>query len=279
MLRISCSSSICSTLVELLADIEIYSGKAIALRLAAEGFRVCVNDISLNQEAIDSVVAEIVQHHGKDAAIGVAADVTQSREVQAMVDATVRKLGSLTIMIANAGISKVRSVLELTEADVRETMDINFMGVFHCYQAAAKQMIAQGPRKKSESGYRIIGAASIMAFKAQPLSTHYTASKWAVRGMTHVFAMELAKHSITVNAYAPGIIGTPMWKSIREGLEERNFMDKKTTLEDYASNINVMGRLGAPEDVANVVGGFLTGPNAAYLTGQTIVVDGGIVFT
>ena len=279
MLRISCSSSICSTLVELLADIEIYSGKAIALRLAAEGFRVCVNDISLNQEAIDSVVAEIVQHHGKDAAIGVAADVTQSREVQAMVDATVRKLGSLTIMIANAGISKVRSVLELTEADVRETMDINFMGVFHCYQVAAKQMIAQGPRKKSESGYRIIGAASIMAFKAQPLSTHYTASKWAVRGMTHVFAMELAKHSITVNAYAPGIIGTPMWNSIREGLEERNFMDKKTTLEDYASNINVMGRLGAPEDVANVVGGFLTGPNAAYLTGQTIVVDGGIVFT
>ena len=279
MLRISCSSSICSTLVELLADIEIYSGKAIALRLAAEGFRVCVNDISLNQGAIDSVVAEIVQHHGKDAAIGVAADVTQSREVQAMVDATVRKLGSLTIMIANAGISKVRSVLELTEADVRETMDINFMGVFHCYQVATKQMIAQGPRKKSESGYRIIGAASIMAFKAQPLSTHYTASKWAVRGMTHVFAMELAKHSITVNAYAPGIIGTPMWNSIREGLEERNFMDKKTTLEDYASNINVMGRLGAPEDVANVVGGFLTGPNAAYLTGQTIVVDGGIVFT
>ena len=118
-----------------------------------------------------------------------------------------------------------------------------------------------------------------MAFKAQPLSTHYTASKWAVRGMTHVFAMELAKHSITVNAYAPGIIGTPMWNSIREGLEERNFMDKKTTLEDYASNINIMGRLGAPEDVANVVGGFLTGPNAAYLTGQTIVVDGGIVFT
>lgn len=238
-----------------------------------------MNDISQKQYAIDSVVAVIVQKHGKDAAIGVVADVTQSHEVQAMVEATVQKLGSLTVMVANAGISKVKSVLELTETDIRETMDINFMGVFHCYQVAAKQMIAQGPRNKSESGYKIIGAASIMAFKAQPLSTHYTASKWAVRGMTHVFALELAKHSITVNAYAPGIVGTPMWKSIREGLEERNVMDKETSLEEYASSINAMGRLGTPEDVANVVGGFLAGPDAAYLTGQTIVIDGGIVFT
>ena len=240
---------------------------------------MCVNDIRRNQQAIDDVVAHLTDAYGVNAAVGFAADVTKPEEVKAMVDKTVEEIGPLTVMVANAGICKVKGVLELTAADVQETMDVNFMGVFNCYQAAARQMIVQGPRKGSESGYRILGASSMMGIQAQPLSTHYTASKFAVRGMTHVFAMELAQHSITVNAYAPGIIGTPLWKGIREGLEERKFMDKQTTLEEHASRMSYMKRLGQPEDVANVVGGFLVGPDAAYVTGQTIVIDGGIVFT
>ncbi len=240
---------------------------------------MCINDVTANQSAIDSMVADIKSCHGPEAAMGFAADVTENEEVQAMVDEVVKTLGPLTIMIANAGISKVKGVLELTQVDVRETMDINFMGVFNCYQAAAKQMVAQGPRGDSETGYRILGAASIMAFKPEPLSAHYTASKWAIRGMTHVFAMELARYGITVNAYAPGIIETPLWKSIRQGLEERNLMKPEMKLADHAKKLSAMGRLGTPDDIANVVGGFLVGPNAAYMTGQTIVIDGGIVYT
>ena len=275
---LSSTASVAQNTTKAMAD-SILSGNAIARRLAKEGYRVCINDIPSNQSAIDAAVAEINNSHDPEAAIGFPADVTNSQQVQAMVEAVVQRLGPLTIMVANAGISKVKSVLELTEADVRETMDINFMGIFICYQAAARQMVAQGPRKDGEAGYRILGAASIMAFKPEPLSTHYTASKWAVRGMTHVFALELAKHGITVNAYAPGIIDTPLWDSIRQGLEERNLMDPNMKLEDHAKNVCAMGRLGRPEDVANVVGGFLVGPNAEYVTGQTIVIDGGIVFT
>lgn len=232
-----------------------------------------------SQKAINNVVTQINDAYGANSAIGVAADVTIQQDIQAMIDETVARLGPLTVMVANAGISKVRPVLELTEAEVRETMDVNFMGVFNCYQAAAKQMVAQGPRQASESGYRILGASSIMGFRPQPLSTHYTAAKWAVRGMTHVFALELAKHGITVNAYAPGMTGTPMWDGIWQALEQRNLTDKSTTAGDYAANMNAMGRLGKPEDIANVVAGFLVGPNASYMTGQTLVIDGGTVYT
>ena len=153
--------------------------------------------------------------------------MTQPEQVQAMVARTVQDIGPLTVMVANAGITKVKGVLELTAEDVRETMDVNFMGVFNCYQAAAK----------------------------------------------------LASFAITVNAYAPGIVATPMWKGLREGLEERNAMSKETTLEEYAASNNAMKRLGKPEDIANVIGGFLVRPDASYVTGQTIVVDGGIIFT
>lgn len=105
-------------------------------------------------------------------------------------------------MVANAGIAQVKPLLDLTEEDVERMFAVNVFGVHNCYSVAAKQMIRQGPM--SSSIYKLIGCASIVAFKPFPLLSHYSASKWAVRGLTQAFAMEMAEHKITVNAYAPG---------------------------------------------------------------------------
>lgn len=114
------------------------------------------------------------------------------------MQASVDELGPLSTMVANAGIAQVKGLLELTEEDLKRMFEVNVYGVHNCYSIAAKQMISQG------HGGKIMGAASIVAFKPFPLLSHYSASKWAVRGLTQAYAMELAEHKITVNAYAPG---------------------------------------------------------------------------
>lgn len=260
------------------ADRLFHRGEAIARRLASEGYLVCINDVSANKTNIEKLVDEL-NSKTKGSAIGVVADVTKSSEVQSMIDQTVKELGPLTVMVANAGIAQIKAVLDISEDDVRKMFDVNFMGVWNCYTLAAKQMIAQGPVPESSTGYKIIGAASIVAFKPFPLLSHYSASKWAVRGFTQVFAMEMAKHHIQVNAYAPGIVGTAMWELIDEKLGELEGRGKGESITKYASDLTAMGRVSVPDDVGKVVGGFLAGPDAEFVTGQTIVVDGGIVFT
>lgn len=122
-----------------------------------------------------------------------------------MVKHSVSELGPLNTMVANAGIAQVKGLLDLTEQDFRRMFEVNVFGVNNCYASAARQMISQG------SGGKILGAASIVAFKPFALLSHYSSSKWAVRGLTQAYAMEMATHKITVNAYAPGIVGTAMW--------------------------------------------------------------------
>lgn len=175
-------------------------------------------------------------------------------------------------MIANAGIAQVKPLLELTSEDVHRMFDINFHGVFNCYQAAAKQMIKQG------TGGKLIGAASIVAFKPFALLSHYSASKWAVRGLTQAFAMEMAGHKITVNAYAPGIVGTAMWDQIDEKLGEMHGRPKGETIKKYSTELIALGRTSVPEDVAKTVS-YLGSSDSDYMTGQTLVIDGGIIFT
>ncbi|KAH6888495.1 hypothetical protein B0T10DRAFT_55409 [Thelonectria olida] len=245
-------------------------GKAIALRLAQDGYDICVNDIQANKSGIDQTVSEIQQLGRR--AYGHVADVSKRPEVEKLVEASVKELGPLNTMVANAGISQVKSSLELTEDDVKRMFEVNVYGVHNCYTAAAKQMIKQG------SGGKILGAASIVGFKPFPLLSHYSASKFAVRGLTQVFAMEMASHKITVNAYAPGIVGTAMWDLIDEELGKLSGAQKGETIKKYSDDLIALGRTSVPEDVAKVVS-FLSGPDSDYMTGQTIVVDGGIVFT
>lgn len=227
-------------------------------------------DIEANKSGIDATVSEI-QNLGRRA-YGHVADVSKLSEVENMVDASVRELGPLTTMIANAGIAQVKAVLDVTEDDLRRMFEVNVFGTFNCYSAAAKQMIKQG------SGGKIIGAASIAAMKAFPLLPHYSASKFAVRGFTQAFAMEMATHKITVNTYAPGIVGTAMWDLIDEELAKVHGAKKGDMIKKHSDDLILLGRTSTPQDVAKLVS-FLGGPDSDYVTGQTLVVDGGIIFT
>jgi NAD(P)-dependent dehydrogenase (short-subunit alcohol dehydrogenase family) len=207
-------------------------------------------------------------------------DVSSSSAVTDMVQASVSTLGPLNTMIANAGIAQVKPLLELTDDDTRRMMDVNFFGVYNCYTAAAKQMIAQGPAAAaaSRTTYRILGAASIVAFRPFALLGHYSASKWAVRGLTQAMAMEVSAHGIRVNAYAPGIVGTAMWDLIDENMGRIKGAKKGDTIRKYSEELIALGRTSVPEDVAKLVS-FLAGEDSEYVTGQTMIVDGGIQFT
>lgn len=248
-------------------------GKGIALRLARDGYSVTVNDLPALQSEMDAVVAEIQSTYPSVRAYAHAADVTSPEEVTSLVAASVDKLGPLSTMVANAGIAQVKPLLDLTPEDFGRMFAVNVQGVHYCYQAAAKQLIAQ------KTPGKLIGAASIVAFKPFPLLGHYSASKWAVRGLSQVYAMELARHRITVNAYAPGIVDTKMWELIDEGLVRREpGAQKGDMIKRFSDEKIALGRTSVPEDVAKLVG-FLASEEADYVTGQTMVVDGGIVFT
>jgi NAD(P)-dependent dehydrogenase (short-subunit alcohol dehydrogenase family) len=225
------------------------------------------------------MVDELNSAHGKGTAIGVVADVSSSDDVKNLIDSTVEQLGPLSVMIANAGIAQVLPVLELTSSDVRKIFDVNFHGVFNCYVHAARQMIKQGPVPQGEPSYKIIGCSSIAAFKPFPTLAHYCATKMAVRTFSHTFASEVARHKINVNCYAPGIVATPMWDLVDEKLGEIEGRPKGDSLKKYSTELTALGRASEPQDVADVVGGFLCGKDAEWVTGQTIIVDGGIVFS
>ena len=226
-------------------------GRAIALRLAEDGHNVAVNDIAANRSALEGLAGEI-RDKGRKSSVAIA-DVSHY------------------VMIANAGIAHVQSLLELDADDWDKVMSVNLRGVFLCYQTAAKQMIQQG------NGGKIIGAASIVAYRPFALLGPYSASKWGVRGLTQAAAMEWAKHGITVNAYCPGIVGTDMWELIDEKLAAEEGWQKGEALKTYSGAI-ALGRVSVPEDVASYVS-YLASPDSDYMTGQSVMIDGGIQFS
>lgn len=242
-------------------------GRSIALRLARDGHAVAVNDV--DKASAESVVEEITSAGGR--AVAVPADVTDRAAVFDLVDRSVDQLGELAVMVANAGIAQVKTVLEVTPEDLRKIFDVNVFGVVYCLQAAAERFIAQ------DSGGKIINAASIAGHIGFDYLGHYSATKFGVRGLTQAAAKELAKHGITVNAYCPGIVGTDMWDLIDAQLGGYLDTGKGEALARYAQLIP-LGRVQTPEDVANFVS-YLAGPDSDYMTGQSIMIDGGIVMS
>jgi meso-butanediol dehydrogenase / (S,S)-butanediol dehydrogenase / diacetyl reductase len=243
-------------------------GRAISERLVADGFAVSVADLSSSADQLEALVASL---GGPDVALGLLVDVTEAASVEAAVAAHVGHFGGLDVMVANAGIAVTAPLLEITAKQWQRTMDVNVKGVLHCYQSAARQMITQG------RGGRLIGAASVAAHRGGKWQSAYSASKFAVRGMSQSVAQELAEHQITVNVYSPGVVHTPMWEGIDAEMSRRRGTQLGSEMAGMVAGIP-LGRLELPTDVAGVVA-FLASPEAAYITGQSIVVDGGMWFS
>jgi meso-butanediol dehydrogenase/(S,S)-butanediol dehydrogenase/diacetyl reductase len=244
-------------------------GRAIAVRLAADGYAVSVADLPSARGALDGVVAELTADGRR--ALAVTLDVTDPDAVDAAIAEHVREFGGLDVMVANAGIAVTAPLLETTLEQFRQTLDVNVAGVFHCYRAAARQMIDQG------RGGRLIGAASVASHRGGKWQGAYSASKFAVRGLSQSVAQELAEHGITVNVYSPGVVQTPMWESIDQATTHRRGTAPGSAMAGMVDAI-ALGRLETPGDVAGVVA-FLASPDAGYITGQSIVVDGGMWFS
>lgn len=184
--------------------------------------------------------------------------------------------------MANAGIAQVKPLLDLTEDDFARMVAVNLTGVHNCFAEAAQQMVRQGSCS-AESPGKIIGAASIVAYRPMALLGHYSATKWAVRGLTQAYAMELADRHITVNSYAPGIVGTAMWDKIDAGLAEQQeklgqAVRKGDMMRSIVEERTLLKRASVPEDVAKLVS-FLASSDSDFVTGQTQIVDGGINFS
>ncbi|SDP86380.1 meso-butanediol dehydrogenase / (S,S)-butanediol dehydrogenase / diacetyl reductase [Rhodoferax sp. OV413] len=239
-------------------------GKSIAERFAREGARICV---AANEPLVHET-AQALRDTGAQA-ISVVLDVTDKVQVKAMYEQVARELGEVDVSIQNAGVITVARLEDLTEDEWDKVMAVNTKGVFLCCQEAAVRMRAAG--KKG----RLINTASGQARQGFIFTPHYAASKFGVVGITQSLAKELAKTGITVNAFCPGIITTDMWayNDAAWGKLMGDYQPGELMAEWVAAI--PMGRAGTGEDVAGLVS-FFASDDAAYITGQTVNVDGGM---
>ncbi|MEB3101202.1 3-oxoacyl-[acyl-carrier-protein] reductase [Ferviditalea candida] len=228
-------------------------GRAIAIALADAGADVMINYSGSEQAAEE--VASLIRDMGRKAE-KIRANVGSSAEVEQMVKATLEKMGKIDILVNNAGITKDNLIMRMKEEEFDQVIETNLKGVFNCIKAVTRPMM------KQRSG-TIINITSVVGVTGNPGQANYVASKAGVIGLTKTAAKELASRSITVNAVAPGFIVTEMTDKLPEEAKES------------IMNQIPFGRMGKPEEIAKVVV-FLASDAAAYMTGQTLHVDGGM---
>jgi 3-oxoacyl-[acyl-carrier-protein] reductase (EC 1.1.1.100) len=231
-------------------------GRAIAMTLAAAGATVVVN-YQRNAAAADETVAAITAADG--AAISIQADVSVSADVERLFKTVLDQYGTVDILVNNAGITRDTLLLRMKEDDFDTVIDTNLRGVYLCTKAALR------PMTRARSG-RIINIASVVGLIGNAGQSNYAAAKAGIIGFTRAVAREMASRGITVNAVAPGYIETELTAGLGEQV-------RAAILEAIP-----LGRLGTPRDVANLVC-FLASDAAAYITGQTLTVDGGMVMS
>jgi len=228
-------------------------GKAIAEKLAQAGAKVVISDI--DQKDCEKTAKKIAKKC-KVKTAGIKCDVSDKEEVEKLIKETVKKFNKLDILVNNAGIFFQKPIEKYKEEDWNKLIDINLKGVFLCSKTALKEL------KKTKG--KIINLASIAGFIGYPLASSYCAAKGGIITMTKEMALEFAEHKINVNAIAPGAIDTPMTSFIKE-----NKKQYKQTLAAIP-----LHRMGKPEEIGSAAL-YLASKEADYVTGHTLVVDGG----
>lgn len=228
-------------------------GRAMAIRLAEAGHRLAVNYAN-NADAAEKVVAEIEERGGE--AVSLQADVSQGDEVERLFEEARERLGPVTVLVNNAGITSDNLLLRMSAADFDRVIDTNLKSTFFCTKAALRFML------RAKWG-RVVSIASVAGVVGNPGQANYAASKAGMIGFSKSVAKEVGSRGITVNVVAPGFVATDLTADL---------VDK--TKEQAIGRIS-LGRFGTPEEIAGVVA-FLASDEAAYITGQVISVDGGL---
>jgi acetoin reductase-like protein len=236
-------------------------GAGIVERFVAEGAHVVIADL-------DPASARRLSERLGPRTAAVECDVTDGAAVERAVELAVSRFGGLDVMCNNAGIAGFTPLMEISDERYRQMFDVNVLGMIHGSQAAAARMIERGAG-------RIITTSSIVSKIASPQTVLYAATKFALRGLTEGFAKELAPHGITVNAICPGHVDTPMWDDADREFAARGLAPEGTRVVETLVPQIPLGRLGEPRDIAGLAA-FLASADAAYITAQSINVDGGI---
>jgi meso-butanediol dehydrogenase/(S,S)-butanediol dehydrogenase/diacetyl reductase len=238
-------------------------GAAACRAIAAEGGKVVVADLDPDraQEVADSV-------EGEATAVGV--DVTDRAQVRAMITAAVDAFGRLDVIFNNAGMNRPRHFMEIDEENFLEIVRVNTWGVIVCTQEAARQMIAQG------SGGKIVNTGSIASRQGYWDFVPYCVAKFGTLAVTQATARGLVEHGITVNAFAPGVVDTPMWIGLNRDIRAiHDRPDDADPMQEFGT-ATLIGRPASPEELAPFLV-YLASPESDYMTGQMYMVDGGQV--
>lgn len=241
-------------------------GAAACRAIASEGGKVLVADLDGARAA--AVADSIVADGGTAASIAV--DVTNRAQVRAMIKKAVDGFGALNVIFNNAGMNRPRDFMDVDEDNFEQIVRVNTWGVIVCTQEAARQMIAQG------TGGKIINTGSIASRQGFWDFVPYCVAKFGTLAVTQATARGLIEHGITVNAFAPGVVDTPMWVGLNDDLRSiHDQPDEADPMREFATG-TLVGRPASPEELAPFLV-YLASPESDYMTGQMYMVDGGQV--
>lgn len=250
-------------------------GKAVALRLAAEGANIVVADI--NPNTVEQTADEIRKLNR--CALACQIDIANVAEIQPMVDRAVAEFDEIDILVNAAGVAQTGLFLELTEQQWDHVLDTNLKGATFIIQAVARRMIEQVPHQVKAAGHadrsygKIVNFTSISGRHGRAEQIPYAASKAAIISLTQSAALAFAPYNINVNAVCPGVIPTPMWEQIDKDRGRISDVAPGQSMKSFIER-TALKRAGTPEDVAGVVA-FLCSSDSDYMTGQTLNIDGG----